>query len=72
MSDQNKFMSALNQLKAGVSELEKSLTEYHGEKVDSPQDGNVGSANGEGQVDYEKFDNLAKKNLLKQKMLAGN
>lgn len=62
------LMDACNQLKDAVSAIDKAMTKYSGEKIDGYQDGNVGNTvNGE--EEYSKFDNAAKKNLLKQKMM---
>jgi hypothetical protein len=62
----------LEDMRAMVSEMQKKLTMMSGEKVEPDQDGNRGdSQEVTGEVDYSKFDNLAKKKLLKQKMIAG-
>lgn len=66
------YVSEMQQLRDKIAELEKKLTFQKGEKIDSDQDGNRGaSQETTGEVDYSTFDNLAKKKILKQKMLIG-
>lgn len=61
---------ACEQLKMAVSAIDKAMTKYSGEKVGENQDGNHGNTvNGE--EDFSSFDNLAKKQILKQKMMIG-
>lgn len=62
------LMEACGMLKNAVSAIEKAATQYVGQKVEPHQDGNHGNTV-DGEEDYSKFDNLAKKQLLKQKMM---
>ena len=57
------------ELKNAVSEINKKLTMYEGVKLDEPQDGNVGTSNAEGEVEFSKFENAAKKKKLLSSML---
>jgi hypothetical protein len=65
------LQKACDDLAMAVSAIQKAMTEYKGEKIDGPQDGNISNANEEGEVEYSQFDNEAKKKIVKQKMLAG-
>lgn len=66
------YEEELEKMQAQIAALQKELTFNKGEKVEPDQDGNRGaSMEVTGEVDYSKFDNLAKKKILKQKMIAG-
>jgi len=66
------YEEELEKMQAQIAALQKELTMNKGEKVEPDQDGNRGAAMElTGEVDYSKFDNLAKKKILKQKMIAG-
>lgn len=66
------YEEELEKMQAQIAALQKELTMNKGEKVEPDQDGNRGaSMEVTGEVDYSKFDNLAKKKILKQKMIAG-
>lgn len=53
--EQNKFMQALNGMKAALSEIEKEYTAYQG-TMTGKQDGNMGNAQ-DGQEGYSKMQN---------------
>lgn len=66
------YEEELEKMQAQIAAMQKELTFNKGEKVEPDQDGNRGaSMEVSGEVDYSKFDNLAKKKILKQKMIAG-
>lgn len=66
------YEEELEKMQAQIAALQKELTMNKGEKVEPDQDGNRGaSMELTGEVDYSKFDNLVKKKILKQKMIAG-
>jgi hypothetical protein len=64
MEEKDEFMDAINSLKAAVSGIEKQYTMQKGVKIDGQQDGNIGAANEQGDVDFSKFENLSKKKKL--------
>lgn len=63
-------MEALNSMKAALSQIEKEMTMYPGTQM-GEQDGNIGQAKDGVQGYSDDFENISKKALLKQKMLAG-
>lgn len=69
----DKIMGAYKKFKDACAEFESHMTNYEGVKVEKNQDGNRGNTiNGE--QSYEEagsFDNLSKKEILKQKLIAG-
>lgn len=68
IKEENKFMQALNNMKAALSEIEKEYTMQQGTGL-GEQDGNIGQAV-DGEQGYSKdFDNLVKKKSVIKKMM---
>jgi hypothetical protein len=63
-------MKAINSMKQALSAIEKEVTMQQGTGL-GKQDGNMGQAEGGTQGYSNDFENISKKALLKQKMLAG-
>ena len=70
MKEKNSMMEAINSMKAALSAIEKEYTMQEGTGL-GEQDGNIGQAKDGVQGYSDDFDNISKKALLKQKMLAG-
>ena len=70
MKEKNQMMQAINSMKAALSQIEKEYTMQEGTEL-GEQDGNIGQAEGGTQGYSNDFENISKKALLKQKMLAG-